>query len=150
MRDLLLGRSHQELNVPGLATELGARRSGLVRLATGPRSSGYLGAVRKLDAGTGSRIDVSDVVEYVMSEFGPSTSVPLGLVATCFLGAPYEVHVLDLAGVIVEHYKAGQTLPDPFEAARALAQHSAYLVVEVYSDRLVCIHSDGSATEVRT
>ena len=39
--------------------------------------------------------------------------LPIGIVAKCYLGEPYEVHTLSLiGGMIIEHYKQGQALPE--------------------------------------
>ena len=147
VRDILLGREQRgqvSLSLKKGPTDL--RRDGAV--STVMRSRGYANAVRRLDAGAGSRVDVGDIVESVLAEFGFSTAVPLGLVGKCYLGDPYEVHVLDVSGAIVEHFTAGQNLPSPFQPARSLALHPAYLAVEVYADRLVCLREDGSAIEI--
>ena len=75
--------------------------------------------------------------------------VPLGIVSKCFLGAPYEVHTLDLSGrCIVQHYKTGEPLPADFEKARALARHNAYAMVEVYASKLLLIAADGTVTQL--
>lgn len=73
---------------------------------------------------------------------------PLGLVARCYLGPPYEVHVLDLAGRIIEHYEVGRAMPGRFEQARALALHDAYAFVEVTDTELRAVRADGSVTAV--
>ena len=67
---------------------------------------------------------------------------PLGIVAKCYLGAPFEVHTFDfgaevLPANIVHHYKTFETLPAPLEMARSLALNPAYAFVEVYTDKLV-------------
>jgi hypothetical protein len=116
-------------------------------LAT-PRSHAYLAAVARLDAGLVNQVDVADVSAQILAEFGLGASVPVGLVSKCFLGEPYEVHMLSLAGQILEHFVAAQPMPQPFEGARSMAEHSAYVVIEVYSDRFVCIRTDGKTTEV--
>lgn len=93
-------------------------------------------------------MDVSTLVAAIEKEFGVAEGAPIGLVAECYLGAPYEVHVLDLAGEIVEHYHASQPLPTPFERARRLSLHKAYVAIEVYRDRLACLHADGTAVVI--
>jgi hypothetical protein len=35
-----------------------------------------------------------------------------------------------------------------FEQARALAKHNAYVMVEVYTDKLILIREDGSASKL--
>jgi hypothetical protein len=93
-------------------------------------------------------LDTSDLASAIAAEFGLGETNPLGLVAECFLGPPYQVHVIDLVGQIVEHYQGSQPMPDRFERARRLAVHPAYVAVEVYADRLVCVRADGTAVEI--
>lgn len=33
------------------------------------------------------------------------SSVMLGVVSICYLGKPYEVHILDITRQMIEHYK---------------------------------------------
>ena len=113
-----------------------------------PRSQRYLAAIQALDTGEAGGVDVSEVTAAVLDEFGPGLPRPIGLLARCYLGAPFEVHVLDLEGEIVEHYEASRPLPASYARARQLALHPAYLAIEVYPDRLVCLLEDGSAVEV--
>jgi hypothetical protein len=117
-------------------------------LRTAPRSSRYLRNLARLDAPDAAELDASEVIEVIETEFGLGETVPLGCVARCYLGPPYEVHVLDLAGGVVEHYFGSQPLPTPFERARRLALHDAYVAIEVYPDRLVCVRADGTTAEI--
>jgi hypothetical protein len=116
------------------------------RLKSGSRSENYLRALRKLDvSGNLSAVEIDEFVDGVRREFAEKYhTIPFGIVAECFLGEPFEVHTLALDGSIIEHYRRGQTLPAPLERARALAVSPAYLAVEVYPDRLVCVRADGS------
>ena len=111
-----------------------------------PRSVGYLSALTRLDSG-GHVCDsqaVQQVLAALREEF-PDLSIenyPLGIVAKCYLGAPFEVHTFDFGAEIhpsniVQHYKTFETLPAPLEMARALALNPAYAFVEVYTDKLV-------------
>lgn len=112
------------------------------------RTPGYMKTLRRLDVPEAGGLDVADVAQAIEGEFGLIDTLPLGCVARCHLGPPYEVHVLDLVGRIVEHYHASAPLPAPFERARSLALDEAYVTVEVYQDRLVCLRSDGTAVEL--
>jgi hypothetical protein len=116
------------------------------RLKSGRRSENYLRAVRALDAsGSLSAVKTDEFVDGVRREFAEKYhTIPFGIVAECFLGEPFEVHTLALDGAIIEHYRRGQALPSALERARALAVSPAYLAVEVYPDRLVCVRADGS------
>ncbi len=114
-----------------------------------PRSSRYLDAVRQLDGG-GAVVDAARMAairDAIKAEFpdGPA-SWPLGWVAKCYLGVPYEVHILDLSGQIVRHFKQGEALPGGLERARGLAASGRYATIEVYSDRIVAIAMDGTTS----
>jgi hypothetical protein len=90
-------------------------------------------------------VEIDEFVDGVRHEFAEKYhTIPAGIVAECFLGEPFEVHTLALDGSIIEHYRRGQALPAALERARALAGSPAYLAVEVYPDRLVCVRADGS------
>jgi hypothetical protein len=127
-----------------LAARLGQPERGAAAIRTDRRSPRYLRRLSEPDVAKAGTLDAS-AVEAIASEFGVAEAVPIGCVAECYLGKPYEVHVLDLAGGIVEHYPASQPMPMPFERARRLALHDAYIAIEVYHDRLVCLHADGTA-----
>ena len=111
-----------------------------------PRSAAYLAALTHLDSG-GHICDPQEVqtlLAALRAEF-PDLSIenyPLGIVAQCFLGAPFEVHSFDFGAQVhpsnvVRHYKTFESLPAPLEAARSLALSPAYAFVEVYTDKLV-------------
>lgn len=42
----------------------------------------------------------------------------LGVVSICYLGKPYEVHILDITREMIEHYKGEQMLPSELEKAK--------------------------------
>lgn len=117
------------------------------RSRTARRSAAYLRALANLDVG-GARIDVAELAAEVWAEFGPGEEQPLGYVSRCYLGAPYEVHVLDLAGQVVEHYEVGRALPVPYSAGHRLALHPAYVAVEIYPTRVMGVREDGSVTDI--
>jgi hypothetical protein len=122
--------------------------------ATGPislarRSPRFAAAIARLDAGDLQTSDLSEVMGAIAGEYPMGAPLPRGLVAECFLGPPFEVHIMDLVGGIVEHFELGRPMPHPFERARTLAGHPAYDVIEVYDETLVCVRSDGSVTEMR-
>lgn len=141
------GARQGQLRVPTPAHAAPAA-SGPVSLAR--RSPRYAAALQRLDVGRLQGTDLSDVMDAIAAEYPIGAAQPLGLVAECFLGHPFEVHILDLVGGIVEHFETGRTMPPPFERARTLAGHPAYDVIEVYADALVCVRADGSVTEMRT
>ena len=116
------------------------------------RSKRYLDTIAGLDAKTLTDTKgMEALMNAIQEEFGTAdiASLPLGIVAKCFLGHPHEVHTLDLSGSqIIKHYKIGKPLPDDFEKARTLAKHNAYAFVEVYRDKVILIREDGTATKL--
>ncbi len=116
------------------------------------RSAAYVEAMRHLDAHT-HRADphaLQAVLEAIANEF-PELGIdqqPLGIVQRCLLGTPYEVHVCDLSGSIVEHYETFRAMPAQFERARALALHPSYAFIEVYPDALRAVAFDGSVSVI--
>ncbi|WP_039905822.1 hypothetical protein [Acetobacter tropicalis] len=112
------------------------------------RSSSYVDALRKLDTGGPvSATGINAIRDAVAAEFpdGPA-SWPLGWVSKCYLGAPYEVHIVDISGHIIRHFKRGEAMPGGMERARSLAASGRYAVIEVFSDRLVAIADDGTTS----
>ncbi|MBS0623513.1 MAG: hypothetical protein JSS62_02715 [Verrucomicrobia bacterium] len=116
------------------------------------RSKRYLDTISKLDAKTLTDTKgMKELMNAIQEEFGTAdtASLPLGIVAKCFLGHPHEVHTLDLSGSqIIKHYKIGEALPDDFEKARTLAKHNAYAFVEVYRDKIILIREDGTPSKL--
>lgn len=116
------------------------------------RSKNYLDLVSGIDAKTLTDTKGLDkLIKAIQIEFGLAelSNLPLGIVSKCFLGHPYEVHILDLSGTqVVEHYKTGEPMPPDFEKARILAKHNAYAMVEVYRDKMILISEDGSAIKL--
>lgn len=112
-----------------------------------PRSAALLEAIGRMDAGLDEqacRALAEQVGAQYAKEYGGG--VPIGLLATCYLGAPYVDHRLNLIELIVEHYTPTSAVPDPYASARPLVRSGAYAYVEVYSDGLVVpVLRDGSA-----
>jgi len=111
------------------------------------RSQTYLDALTRLDAGghVHSPAAAQALIDAIRSEL-PDVQVdalPLGIVARCYLGAPFEVHTLDCSGCIIEHYKSFEALPTLLEKARSLALHPSYVFIEVYANRLVAVSANG-------
>ena len=95
-------------------------------------------------------VGMDAVLEGIRQEFASFSlpiSLPIGLVSVCYLGDPYEVHILDLEGNIMQHFKVGESMPTAFERARTLALHPSYSFVEVYTNTLRAIREDGSVSE---
>lgn len=116
------------------------------------RSKKYLNLIARLDAKTLTDTKgMEELMKAIREEFGTAelTGLPLGIVAKCFLGHPYEVHTLDLSGSqIIKHYKIAETMEADFEKARTVAKHNAYIMIEVYTDKMILIREDGTATKL--
>lgn len=138
-------RSRAGISIPQCSPSTRAQLDSRLRRK---RSSAYLEAIRRLDAGTHvtDREALKTLLEEISREFPDLTldQRPLGIVSTCHLGAPYQVHVCDLGGEIVEHYETFRPMPAPFEGARALALHPSYAFVEVYADGCRLVSPDGA------
>lgn len=116
------------------------------------RSKKYLDCIAGLDAKTLTETKGMDELMWaIQEEFGTAelASLPLGIVAKCFLGHPYEVHTLDLSGSqIIKHYTTGETMEADFEKARNIARHNSYALVEVYTDKMILVRDDGTVTKL--
>lgn len=117
------------------------------------RSAAYVDAMHKLDAGghTHNRQAIDALVAAITEEF-PDIAIdqqPVGIVAKCYLGAPYDVHTLDRAGNIIQHYKSFQSLPPLLARGRALAVHAVYAFVEVYTDKVIAVTANGDTSIVK-
>ena len=125
------------------------------RLLRKPRSKEYMDAIHKLDAGgrVYNRNKVNSMIAAIQQEFPElelaGISMMVGIVSKCYLGAPYEVHSLDISGAIIEHYKAFQKMPDGLEKARGLALHGGYDFIEVYTDCCRAISPNGQVSVIR-
>ena len=124
----------------------------LNRLLRKKRSKEYMDALNKLDVGghVMNRQKVDEIINTIRAEFPEIdlAGVLLGFVSVCYLGKPYEVHTLDMAGKIIQHYEAGQLLPEGMERARSIALHGGYAYIEVYTDSLRAISADGSVAVI--
>lgn len=121
----------------------------LARRLREPRTRAYVERVTRLDVGTLHETGaVQRLLEEIRTEF-PELGIedfPLGWVSRCYLGEPFEVHVLDAVGSIVQHYRRGEPLPAELERARTLALHPAYAFIEVRRNALHCVRDDGTVT----
>lgn len=118
------------------------------------RSSKYLDIIKSFDiAGHNITQDkIEEIINAIKSEF-PEISIddlPIGIVAKCYLGEPYEIHTLSLLGKsIVHHYKKGEALESDLEKARTLANNKNYAFVEVYKNKLIAVKKDGSTSIIK-
>lgn len=117
------------------------------------RSDAYTEAMTKLDAGGAvcSQQVIQDLIQAIASEFPELQphQFPIGIISKCYLGAPYEVHTLDVALEIVEHYKVGQALPAGMERGRSIALHPGYAYVEVFSNAICAVTSAGNVSIIK-
>lgn len=124
----------------------------LDRLLRKPRSKSYMDALHKLDAGghTHNRDKVNEIIDAIRGEFSEIeiNGILLGFVSKCYLGDPYEVHTLDVTESIIEHYKAGQTLPNGLEKARSIAMRGGYDFIEVYVDCCRAVSANGTVSVI--
>jgi hypothetical protein len=106
----------------------------------------------RLDAGThhADRTALESLIEAITNEF-PDLGIeqmPVGIVSQCYLGAPYEVHICDLQGGIIEHFETFRPMPPLFERGRTLSLHPSYVFIEVYPDTLRAVALDGSVSVI--
>ena len=106
----------------------------------------------RLDAGThqADRTALDGLVEAIGNEF-PELGIeqrPIGIVSQCYLGSPYEVHICDLGGGIIEHFETFRSMPTVYERGRALALHRSYAFIEIYPDTMRAVALDGSVSVI--
>lgn len=117
------------------------------------RSQAYIEAMTQLD-GAGAVLDrtkVDQLLQSVQSEFADLQphQFPIGIIAKCYLGEPYEVHSLDVRLEIIEHYMKGQAMPSGLEKGRSLAVHPGYAFIEIYSDSICAVARNGSVSMIK-
>lgn len=132
------------------AQHAGQRTSAVPRLGSREfrktRSGALTNAVAQLDAAMDEQTR-QQLAEWIAGEYAHEYggAIPLGFLATCYLGPPYVDHRLSLLETIVEHYGPADHVPAPFGEARTLVRSGAYLYVEIYSDgQLVPVRPDGT------
>lgn len=117
------------------------------------RSEKYIKTLKKLDMIEHhiTQEQINEITNAIKNEL-PEISIdelPIGIVAKCYLGEPYEVHTLSFLGKsIIRHYKLNESLPDELEKARTLANNENYEFVEVYHNKLIAVKEDGSTAIV--
>lgn len=118
------------------------------------RSSNLLDTLAQLDTGEKviSQAKTKEIVDAIKSEFSDlaDSTFPVGIVAACYLGDPFEVHTIDLKDEIIQHYKVFEPLPAMLEQARSIAQHPSYAFIEVYADCLRAVDKNGEVSVIKT
>ena len=123
------------------------------RILNKKRSKEYMDAMTRLDAGghMHNQHKVEALMEVIRQEM-PEIEIdmgPIGIVSKCYLGAPYEVHTLDMTGSIIEHYETFRTMPAGLEKARQLAKSGHYAFIEVYHHALRAVKADGTVATLK-
>jgi len=117
------------------------------------RTSSYLETMSGLDTGEKviSQAKTKEIMDAVKEEFPdlPDSEMPVGIVAKCYLGDPYEVHTFDIETGEILHYKTSEPLPPMLERARSIAQHPSYLFIEVYPNCLCAVDRNGEVSIVK-
>lgn len=114
------------------------------------RSPAYLECMQRLDAGTHQQnaAGLQALLDAITAEF-PELGIderPIGVVSRCFLGSPYEMHICDLSGGIIEHFQRWRSMPPLFERARSIAAHGAYAFIEIYVSSVRAVAADGAVS----
>ena len=125
----------------------------LERILNKRRSKEYIEAMKRLDAGghMHNQRQVEELIKIIQEEL-PEIEIemfPIGIVAKCYLGAPSEVHTLDVTGGIIEHYETYRSMPGMLEKARRLAASGFYAFIEVYNTALRAVKEDGTVAVLK-
>lgn len=118
------------------------------------RSKEYIGCISKLDAGSSldNKNTIDNIINTLKKDFPMLAIYPpphmLGIVACCYLGEDFEVHILSLAGYILQHFRKGNSLPGKLEQARSLAMSEMYAFIEVYEDCMCAVSENGTVSVI--
>lgn len=123
------------------------------RVLNRKRSPEYMDAIARMDAGghVHNQHMVNALIQAIQNEL-PEIEIdlgPQGIVSKCYLGAPYEVHTLDVVGKIIEHYETFRKMPGLLETARGLAKSGHYAFIEVYPHALRAVKEDGTVATIK-
>lgn len=123
------------------------------RLLRKPRSKRYMDIMCNLDAGghVHNQKQTENIINAIREEFPEVeiSGVLLGIVSKCYLGKDYEVHSLDAAGGIIEHFRQSEKMPAGLEKARSIAIRGGYEFIEVYVDCCRAVSSNGSVSVIK-
>ena len=123
------------------------------RVLNRKRSSQYVEAMQRLDAGghMHNQHQVQALIDIIREEM-PEIEIdmgPVGIVSKCYLGAPYEVHSLDVLGNIIEHYETWRPMPEGMEKARRLAASGMYSFIEIYRHEMRAVSANGNVAVLK-
>src|SRR5437867_6555410 len=117
------------------------------------RSNHYVERFAKLDAGchVSDAKAVEALIAAIHDELPLITieNAPVAILARCGLGDGHDVHTLDRIGRIITHFKTYQSLPPLLERARSIALHPDYTLVEIYTDCLFAVRTNGDVSLIR-
>ncbi len=111
------------------------------------RSKQYLDAIQKLDAG-GTLPNpklAKEILQVIKNEF-PDIAIEnilLGCMAICHLGNPLEVHTIEANNPVIVHVPHNYPMGTAMEKARSLSLMTDYICVEIYSNELRAISTNG-------
>lgn len=110
------------------------------------RAADLLDAIRQVDTVSDPEVQ-RQLMDWINSCYQDrGGGMPIGLFSTCYLGAPYVDHQMDLSANILQHFTLRDHVELPFSMARPLAQSGAYLYIEVYVDgQLLPVRPDGTS-----
>jgi hypothetical protein len=134
------------------SVRIGLREPQLGKRLREKRSLTYVETFSRIDvAGYQSNKDALDSLLRTISNEFPELSIdqlPLGIVSKCYLGPPFEVHICDFNGEIIEHFETHRPMAAPFERARCLALHPSYAFIEIFKDTLRAVFLDGAVSVI--
>jgi hypothetical protein len=149
---LIIPGAKIDLENKAKATSISSKSESVLSLQK--RSKVYINFLTSLENIDAYKLNgYKELTDQISKEIGPlgMPTSPIGILAKCFLGVPYDVHILGLEGeIILNHYKVSETLPPDFSKARNLAIHNQYAIVEVYKDKFVLIDTDGNTTNLKS
>lgn len=137
---------------PIRSVQTGLREPQLGKRLREKRSRTYVEVFSRIDV-VGYQSDrnaLDSLLGTISNEFPELSSdqLPLGIVSRCYLGLPFEVHICDFNGEIVEHFEIHRPMPTLFERARCLALHPSYAFIEVFNDTLRAVCVDGAVSVI--
>jgi hypothetical protein len=129
------------------------QKMAVARILRKKRSKNYVSAIHHLDAGghVHNQKQLDDILHMIQEEFPEValSGILLGIVSNCYLGENYEVHSIDIAGNIIDHFRKGQPMPERLEKARTLALMGGYEFIEVYVDCCRAVSFNGSVSVIK-
>jgi len=118
------------------------------------RSPKYIELLSSIDIGNleNNKAAIQEMINEIHKELPEiklyEASIMLGIISKCYLGYPYEVHILDMEKNIIEHYKLNEKLPSGMEKARNLAINQGYKFIEVYNDCCRAVSKNGQVSVI--